>query len=106
MKGRILNSLVIFIIGISFSACNKKEMKPERSFSAGDEKYESQFTDSDIINNSNTKEEIETKINCTDSEKNKWINEILEYNTRGGGRVYVIFMILVFFQCKKRSFFY
>lgn len=83
MKRRILNSFIIFIVGIFLSACNKKEIKSENLFSGGNEESESQFTNSDIINNSNTKEDIETKINYTDSEKNKWINEISEYNTCG-----------------------
>lgn len=63
MKRKILNSFIIFIIGIFLSACNKKEIKTENSFSNYGKEFKSQFTDSDIINNSNTKEDIETKIN-------------------------------------------
>ena len=87
MKRKILNSFIIFIVGILLSACNKKEIKSENSFLGGNEESEVQLTDSDIINNSNTKKDIETKINYADSEKNKWINEILEYNTRGEGYI-------------------
>ncbi len=50
MKRKILNSLVIFIIGISLSACNQKEIKTESSFLGGNEKSEFQFTNDDMDN--------------------------------------------------------
>ncbi len=101
MKRKILNSFIIFIVGMLLSACNKKEIKTENLFSNYGKESKSQFTDSDIINNSNTKEDIETKINCTDSEKNKWINEILEYNTRGGASICYFYDIGIFPMQKK-----
>lgn len=101
MKRKILNSFIIFIVVMFLSACNKKEIKTENSFSNYGKESKSQFTDSDIINNSNTKEDIETKINCTDSEKNKWINEILEYNTRGGASICYFYDIGIFPMQKK-----
>ncbi|MDY2842744.1 MAG: hypothetical protein SOT81_01985 [Treponema sp.] len=57
MKRKILNSFIICTIGISLSACNKKEIKNKSSFSSGNEKSEIQLTNADIINNSNAKEE-------------------------------------------------
>ncbi len=50
MKRKILNSFVIFIIGISLSACNKKEIKAKSSFSFGNEESEFQFTNGDMDN--------------------------------------------------------
>ncbi len=35
MKRKILNSFIVFIIGISLSACNKKDIKSESLFSGG-----------------------------------------------------------------------
>ena len=88
MKRKILNSFIICTIGISFSACNKKELKNEGSFSSYGKKSVVQLTNTDIFHNSNTKEDIEVKINYTDSEKSKWINEILEYNNVSGASIF------------------
>ena len=50
MKRRILNSFIIFIVGIFLSACNKKEIKSKNSFSGGNEESEVQLTNSDMDN--------------------------------------------------------
>ncbi len=50
MKRKILNSFIIFIVGIFLSACNKKEIKSENSFSGGNEESEVQLTNSDMDN--------------------------------------------------------
>ena len=98
MKKRILNSFIIFIIGISLSAENTKEIKTENSFSRCNEESESQFTNSDIINNSNTKEDIETKINFADSEKNIYIFQQKDI------QLFFKTAIKILFHIHKRSF--